>query len=72
MTNILNGRPQRAKPNGISLTANDAALVKARLMRGDRQSDIAADFRVNGGRISEINTGKKFPDVPPAPANSLN
>ncbi len=65
MTNIPNGRPQRAKPNGISLTAKDAAVVKARIKRGDRQSDIAADFRVNGGRISEINTGKKFPDVPP-------
>ncbi|PIL14302.1 hypothetical protein P775_26725 [Puniceibacterium antarcticum] len=27
------------------------------------QSRIAADFDVNLGRISEINTGKKFADV---------
>jgi hypothetical protein len=59
-------RQQRAKSAGNSLTAADAAIVKARLARGDRQSDIAADFRVNGGRISEINTGKKFAEVPPA------
>jgi hypothetical protein len=72
MSNTFDGRPQRAKPSGISLTANDAGVVKARLLRGDRQSDIAADFRVNGGRISEINTGRKFPEVPPAPANSVN
>jgi hypothetical protein len=72
MANTCDGRPQRAKSNGVSLTAKDASIVKARLLRGDRQSDIAADFRVNGGRISEINTGKTFPAVLPAPANSLN
>jgi hypothetical protein len=42
------------------LTVADAAVVKAMLVRGDRQSDIAAFFKVNAGRISEINTGKKF------------
>jgi hypothetical protein len=47
----------------ITLSAADAAKVKAMLARGDRQSDIAAYFSVNGGRISEINTGKTFPSV---------
>lgn len=42
------------------ITAADAAVVKAMLERGDRQSDIAAFFQVNAGRISEINTGKSF------------
>jgi hypothetical protein len=28
------------------------------IVRGDRQSDIAAYFGVNGGRIAEINTDK--------------
>lgn len=51
------------------LNAADAAIVKAMLARGDRQSDIAAYFRVNGGRISEINTGKKFAGVAPANDN---
>lgn len=45
------------------LTAADAAVVKAMLTRGDRQSDIAAFFKVNAGRISEINTGKTFVTV---------
>ncbi len=66
MLNTFDGRSQRAKPSGSSLTAKGAAIVKARIRRGDRQSDIAADFRVNGGRISEINTGKTFPEAPPA------
>ncbi|WP_267389876.1 hypothetical protein [Sphingomonas sp. GC_Shp_3] len=37
--------------------------MKAMLSRGDRQSDIAAFFKVNAGRISEINTGKCFVTV---------
>jgi len=37
------------------------------LSAGLRQSDIAALFGVNGGRISEINTGKRFAEVTPAP-----
>ncbi len=66
------GRPQRAKPAGIVLTPEDAAVVKARLLRGDRQSEIAADYRVNGGRTSEINTGKRFAEIEPAPRSSLS
>lgn len=49
------------------LDAADAALVKGMIARGDLQSDIAAYFRTNSGRISEINTGRKFKDIPPAP-----
>ena len=53
------------KPSRI-LTEKDAATIKQRLKRGDLQSRIAADYDVNGGRISEINTGKRFPNVIPA------
>jgi hypothetical protein len=53
------------------LTANDAALVKGMIARGDLQSDIAAYFRTNSGRISEINTGQKFREIPPAPHSAL-
>lgn len=47
------------------LTPLDVAIIKARLRRGDYQHDIAADFGVNQGRISEINTGKTFKSVFP-------
>jgi len=53
----------RATSRGIHLTADDAALVKGMLDRGDRQHDIAAWFGVNGGRIAEIATGTKFVGV---------
>ena len=31
------------------------------------QHEIAALVRVNQGRVSEVLTGKRFPEVPPAP-----
>jgi len=53
-----------------------AALIKGMIARGDRQSDIAACFLTNGGRVSEINTGnastgKRFAHVRPAPSDQL-
>jgi hypothetical protein len=48
------------------LTHGDVAVIKARLARGDLQHRIAADYDINAGRISEINTGKRFPHIPPA------
>lgn len=62
----------RAMPSGISLTEEDAALVKGTLARGDRQHDIAAWFGVNGGRIGEIAAGSRFCDVRPAPRKHLS
>ncbi|MGE4251300.1 MAG: hypothetical protein AB7F09_18085 [Parvibaculaceae bacterium] len=53
----------RAEPSGIRLTERDAAIVKAMLVRGDRQHDIAAWFGVNGGRIGEIASGRAFASV---------
>ena len=53
------------------LDAADAALVKGMIARGDLQSDIAAYFRTNPGRISEINTGRKYAHIPPAPPSTL-
>jgi hypothetical protein len=50
----------RAERSGISLTEEDAAIVKGMLARGDRQHDIAAWFGVNGGRIAEISSQDKF------------
>lgn len=61
----------RAEPSGITLTADDALLIKGMLLRGDRQHDIAAWFGVNGGRIAEIATGSRFAEVVPAAGNQL-
>ena len=54
-----------------SLTSSQAALAKGMIARGDRQSDIAAYFGVNGGRISEVNTGKAHWNVRQAPSSML-
>lgn len=42
------------------LTPEQAAMIKARLIKGEFQHRIAADFDVNQGRISEIANGKRF------------
>ena len=48
------------------LTPDQVSKIKARLVPGEFQHRIAADFDLNQGRISEIATGKRFADVPPA------
>lgn len=48
------------------LTGEMAARIKALLRQGVCQHDIAAHLGVNQGRVSEVNTGKIFPQVPPA------
>jgi hypothetical protein len=58
-------------PSGIALDEADAALIKGMLARGDRQHDIAAWFGVNGGRIAEIATGRRFRSVSAAVAEAL-
>lgn len=50
------------------LTPDIAAKIKHLLGLGEfNQHDIAAEFGINQGRVSEINTGKKWPDVTPQP-----
>jgi hypothetical protein len=48
------------------LSREDVAIIKARIVRGDKQHRIAADYDLNQGRISEIKHGKLFSEVPPA------
>ncbi|SOD98828.1 hypothetical protein [Caenispirillum bisanense] len=48
------------------LSAQDVAIIKARLKRGDYQHVIAADYGINQGRICEINRGKRFSSIKPA------
>lgn len=40
-------------------------MVKGMLARGDKQHDIAAYFKTNGGRIAEIAQGKRGADIRP-------
>jgi transcriptional regulator with XRE-family HTH domain len=50
------------------VTSEMAAHIKwLRNYRGWLQHDIAALFSINQGRVSEICTGKRFPDVKPIP-----
>lgn len=44
-----------------------AAKIKAMLAHGMAQHDIAARFGINQGRVSEVNNGKRHPNVLPAP-----
>ena len=55
----------------MALTREQISLTKGMINRGDRQSDIAAFFKVNQGRIGEVSTGDTGPDVPPAMAEDL-
>jgi hypothetical protein len=56
---------KRASNSGVSLDADEVAIVKGMLNRGDRQHDIAAWFGVNGGRIAEIANEKKHKEIKP-------
>lgn len=48
------------------LTHHDVSIIKARLLKGEFQHRIAADYDLNQGRICEIATGKRFAHVSPA------
>lgn len=61
----------RAEPSGLKLTAQDAALIRGMIARGDRHHDIAAFFGVNQGRIAEVARGARFPDALAAEADEL-
>lgn len=60
-------KPHRgARTPSRKLSADDAAIIKNRILRGEFLNRIAADFDVNPGRISEIKTGKVYAEIPPA------
>ncbi len=66
-------RLKRPKAKGIApgLNGHVAAQIKGMLERGDRQSDIAAYFSINQGRIYEISSGQRFANVIAASPESL-
>jgi len=50
----------------------DVGSIKFRLSRGELQHRIAADYDLNPGRISEINTGKRFVEIQPTETGVSN
>jgi len=48
------------------LTTTQVATIKARINRGEKYSEIAADYRLNQGRIADIKFGRAYPEVKPA------
>lgn len=55
----------------VEVDEGQAAIIKGMLARGDKQSDIAAFFGLNGGRIAEINRHQRFRFVHAAKAEDL-
>jgi len=60
----------RRRPSS-RLTFEDAIEIWIRIIRGEYQSRIAADYDVNIGRISEIKTAKKFEGSEPKAREKL-
>lgn len=52
--------PRRRSP---PVTPEMAAKIKKRLAEGAAQHDIAAEFRINQGRVSEVKTGLKYAEI---------
>ncbi|RWE62967.1 MAG: hypothetical protein EOS25_10245 [Mesorhizobium sp.] len=53
--------PRRRRSPDV--TPEMAAKIKFLLDLGMTQHDIAAHFKINQGRVSEVNTGMKFPGI---------
>lgn len=47
------------------LSLAEIAVIKARILRGDRYVEIAADYRINQGRITDLKYGRIFRQVEP-------
>lgn len=54
------------KMTAKGINIQTAPIVKLALRKGYHQHEIAAYFKDNQGRVSEINTGKRYNSVPVA------
>lgn len=62
-------KPRRRSPK---VTAAMAAQIRTMyFVRRMLQHDIAAMFRINQGRVSEVINGQRFPEVPSVPESRL-
>ncbi len=48
------------------LSKIEIATIKARIFRGDKYSEIAADYRINQGRLSDLKYRRIFSNIVPA------
>lgn len=48
------------------LSKAEIAVIKGRILRGDKYEEIASDYRLNQGRIADLKFGRKFPEIPAA------
>jgi len=45
------------------LSLAEVAIIKARIYRGDKYHEIASDYRINQGRLSDLKYGRIYPEV---------
>ena len=48
------------------LSKAEIAIIKGRIIRGDKYAEIASDYRINQGRIADLKFGRIHADVLPA------
>jgi len=48
------------------LSKAEISVIKARILRGDKYAEIAADYRINQGRIADLKFERIHKDVLPA------
>lgn len=48
------------------LSKVEISVIKARIKRGDKYSEIASDYRINQGRIADLKFERIHADVPAA------
>ena len=66
-------RRRYARRNSPRVTPELASKLKTRVLRcGEAQHDAAAHFKINQGRVSEVVSGKRFPNVPFADFDNLD
>lgn len=45
------------------LSTAEISVIKGRILRGDKYAEIAADYRLNQGRIANLKFGRVFGEV---------
>ena len=53
------------------LTEYEISVIKARILRGDKYSEIASDYRLNQGRIADIKFGRICSNIRPVNLTNL-
>ena len=48
------------------LSLVEIAVIKARILRGDRYHEIASDYRINQGRLSDLKYNRIHAGIHPA------